>query len=82
MCQDQKIKQSIQYMGIEIRLFEVSPYYVPFGNVSNILAVDSVGKIVWRAQSPVTHHKFYWDMELDNCPFSGSQYWRRLPAFY
>jgi hypothetical protein len=61
------VKQEIVWHALKIQLLEgVDSTKIPYNGESNIIALDSLGNIVWQAESPKTHYEQYFNMSFDN----------------
>lgn len=60
------IKQEIKWDNLKIRLFRDKKITdLPYESESNIIAVDSLNTIIWKAEAPRTHYEQYFEMEID-----------------
>ena len=61
-----KVKQEIVWKNLKIRLLDVKKIgELPYTSESNIIAVNSLDTLVWKAEAPRTHYEQYFDMEID-----------------
>jgi len=63
---ENEVKQELIWGDIRIRLFKSKKITeIPYNSVSNIIAIDSSDKVIWKAEAPRTHYEEYFDMEID-----------------
>jgi hypothetical protein len=66
MHTENKVSQEIIWGNLKIQLFRrKGSTALPYNGKSNIIAIDSLGAIVWKAEDPRSHHDEYFDMEID-----------------
>lgn len=80
MNENFKVKKSIIWKKLRIQLIEVVDWSsIRYDSITNVIAIDFAGKIVWKAEAPKSHFEQYYDMEIDtsnNCliAITGSGY--------
>ncbi len=66
MHSDSKIKKTINWVKLNIQLLEPqNPYDLPYDSISNIVATDTDGNIVWKAEAPKSHYSQYYEISVD-----------------
>jgi len=67
MNQKHRIKKTLIWNGFNIQLFESENVSrIPYNSVSNIIAIDSVGNLIWKAETPKSHYEEYYDISIDS----------------
>jgi len=60
------LKQEIIWGNLKIQLFKSKKITeLKYNSESNIIAIDSLGAVIWKAEAPRTHYEEYFDMEID-----------------
>ena len=66
MHTEDEFKQEIIWGNLKIQLFRnKDSTALPYNSESNIIAIDSSGGVIWKAETPRPHHQQYFDMEID-----------------
>lgn len=59
-----KVKKTIKYRELVIKLYHVDREKAKFETVANIEAFDKAGKLIWTAEDP-SKSTHYYDMQID-----------------
>jgi hypothetical protein len=66
MGNNRKIRKTIRWKDLEIHLFEpVELIKIEKESISNIIAYNTNGNIVWEAEPPKSKHDTYFEIEID-----------------
>jgi hypothetical protein len=65
MNKTEKIKTTIEWKNLEIRLSEIPDEKIGYNGLANIRAYNPKGEIAWTVESPKTPYDAYYDMSLD-----------------
>jgi hypothetical protein len=62
----EKIKKTLNFQGLSIRLYEVPDVYkIPYKGLANIKAFDANDNLVWTVETPQSPGDSYFNIKLD-----------------
>jgi hypothetical protein len=65
MSKTEKIKTTVDWKGLKIRLFEIPDEKIGYNGLANIRAYNPKDEIIWTVESPKTPYDAYYNMSLD-----------------
>ena len=67
MKQKHNLKKTLNWEELNIELYEYdrTKKEVGYNSVSNIIATNSKGDVIWKVEAPKSHYDQYYDMYLD-----------------
>lgn len=67
MKERNKLKKTLSWDNINIQLFKIENISeIPYASISNVIAVDLDGNLVWEAEAPKSHYDQYYDISIDS----------------